>query len=336
MMLLFIVAGLQSCKKDKTERDYGKLAELSQPLNLFRVDSATAEQLYSSVAAERNLFLTKLENDYPGLLAQMQYDLMLIGQESDSSTQALLIDDFKQSYYQQVKTTWDNSGINLNALRDKYSLILGNVPFNVGEFGGITIALSAEAEISLPQFADDSSTNFQAWEDNTYNTGCVGIAGNYVEVNSNYCNFGNNAGVAGGCGVNAVQTRATLVPGNTYKYFAHTANYNYGSLLCTAVAVGGGGYASGYVRHSLTSLGTELNARDVASISAVAPIIWFAQSSSALPSVNTVATQSNTTFSTVDVIAVMKSNTYAAGGGLSGGISRCLSLTQFQKVRMIK
>lgn len=289
-VLLLIFGALlitQACKKDKG-RDYSSLTNLEQSTPALYIDSAKAVALYNAVATERNTLLAKLETDYPGLKAQMEYDAKIITETTDSAQRVALIEDFNASYYNQVKQTWNNSGISLTALKDKYTQILGNLPFTVGEFGQVTVVQVQEGTAAVYQspFPDDSVTVFEGTPLFNSDNNCGGI----IISENTQDDFVNRvrmfSTLAGGCWTRNSGGAKVSVPGSSNYQHVHANFQLYSSYMeCIAWALGAGSVSSArlsvFIEKAFT---TDPVVRYVASASATAPLIWYAQSKAEIPS----------------------------------------------------
>ncbi|MFN8323108.1 MAG: hypothetical protein U0T74_10660 [Chitinophagales bacterium] len=320
-IILMLALIMQSCKKE-TARNYGVLNRKIQSVQLLTLDSTKSAQIYQAFSTERTVFLTRLEQDYPGLMAQMESDVSLIIGATDSATREALIQDFDQSYYQQVKTTWNNTGINVTDIENKYRLLLGNdIPFIVGEFGTLLINQSDEANTVIPSFADDTIMSFINWGLNWHDDACGGFSSNSILVNV----FGNTthlaAATAAGCGIDANHTQTIHIPSGIYKYVTATSKFNYSFLDCISFAVLGGGTASSKITYSLEHNGELLNQRDYYSVSVIAPIIWYARAQRSIPFSTTMTISAADANAFPGGIVKLKStvNNFAASGGVITG-----------------
>jgi hypothetical protein len=287
LFLLFVaLLFIASCKKDKG-RDYSSLSNLEQSTSLVYLDSAKAVALYNAVATERNTLLAKLENDYPGLKAQMDYDGKIITETNDSAQRVALIEDFNASYYNQVKQTWNNSGISLSAIKDKYTQILGNIPFTVGEFGQVSLMQEATVAEYRSPFPDDSVTVFEGTPVFNSDNNCGGI----VISQNTQDEFTNRVRMfstfAGGCWARNSGGAKVTVPGSSNYKYVHAKFQLYSSYMeCIAWAIGAASVSSArlslYIEKS--SLAIPPVVRYVTSASATAPLIWYAQSTAEIPS----------------------------------------------------
>lgn len=274
-----VLLSFNSCKKDKgTERDYAKLNQLSQNVTLASLDSAKAVALYNLVATERTNLLNKLEQLHPGLKSQMDYDIQQIVQTEDSTTRALLIDDFKTSYFNQVKQAWDATGLSVAALTSKYQQVLGNIPFTVGTFGEIVTVASAEAATYGQGFPDDSVTTFIGTPFVENESNCGGITSPSTINNPTLTQTRLFTTFAGGCSYTSKGMAKVTVPGSSGYQHVY-ARFDIGSLSyvdCFAGAVAGASVSGARVKVQMVRGLTTVASRELVSISVVAPLIWFA------------------------------------------------------------
>lgn len=274
-----VLLSFNSCKKDKSnERDYASLTKLSQNVTLASLDSAKAVALYNAVATERTNLLNKLDHLYPGLKSQMDYDIQQIVQTDDSTNRALLIDDFKTSYYNQVKEAWDSTGLSIAAITTKYAQILGDIPFTVGPFGEVVTIATAEAAIYVSPFPDDSVTTFNGTPFVENESNCGGITSPSVINNATLSQARLFTTVAGGCAnTNKGSAKFTVPGGAGYQHVY--ARFDLGSLSyvdCLAAALAGASVSGARVKLQIVRGITTVTSREIASISVVAPLIWFA------------------------------------------------------------
>lgn len=279
LFLILMVILFGACKKEKG-RDYAQLTALEQSRTLPSIDSAKALALYNAVATERTTLLNKLEQLYPGLKAQMDYDQQIIAQEPDSANRALLIDDFKTSYYSYVKQAWDSSGLNIASITAKYAQILNDIPFTVGDFGVLITEATATAATYVSPFPDDSVTNFIGTPLTTNQTNCGGIASPIVTNNPTNSEARIYTTLAGGCYNRNVGGAKITVPAAGKYNYVH-ARVDIGSLSyldCFAGSLAGGSVAGAKVIMEISKEFSlqDPTTREIASISVVAPIIWIA------------------------------------------------------------
>lgn len=339
-LFMVLILLFSACKKDK-ERDYSSLAELEQSTTLPFIDSATAMALYDAVAAERTLLLNQLETDYPGLKAQMDYDAQQIAQTDDSMNRKALIDDFVASYHAQVSTSWNNSGISIAALTAKYNQILGNIPFTVGEFGQvITDQVATVVEYKSP-FPDDSVTTFSGTPLFNSDNNCAGIviSQNTQDEFTNHVRMFTTTG--GGCWTrNSGGGKINVPPTSNYKH-VHTRFDTYGGWFeCISWAVGGGSVAG--AKLSMYSLkypvGTPVS-REIVSVSAVAPLIWYAQVIHQVPATTIleISVPTEQPFYSGEYRSYLRTENYVSTGGAITGTH---SEADFEKrqtvIRMVK
>lgn len=281
-----ILVSITSCKKEKG-RDYSQLTQLQQSVTLPYIDSAKALALYNIVATERASFLNRLEADYPGLKDQMEYDLQQIAATDDSATRELLIEDFVTSYYNQVKQTWNNSGLNIASLTSKYAQVLGNIPFTVGEFGQIITEQQASvAEYNSP-FPDDSVTVFTGTPVFETENNCLGAVGSTNRHNQIQNQVRVFTSAVGGCWISNTGGASITIPSTSrYAHIHARFQIDASHMDCIAGAFAGASVASS----KLTVFGEKYISsevfveRDIYACSVVAPVIWYARARHEFPS----------------------------------------------------
>lgn len=335
---LSLLFGLGSCKKE-TARNYDLLNKKAETLAFVKLDSAKTAAIYNAVASERTIFLNQLEQDYPGLKDQMDNDIQVILSTNDSSTRLALIEDFDQSYYQQVHTAWNNAGIDLSTLENKYRLILGNVPFSVGEFGTLTLSQTDEQNNQLPSFPDDSIAQFVQWQLNWHDDACGGINGNNIHHDYFGCIVNLRSSLAGGCSINTYHNRSINMPSHIYQYYAFTGRFNHTWLSADAFAVIGGGSASTSLKWNVEFNGDVLNSRDLASVCAIAPIIWHTHVEITIPSTTEyiISARQPDGFPTgVTTIKSTVNNQTVTGGIITGSFSDSYMSLSRSKITLTK
>ncbi len=329
-----------ACKKDK-DRDYGSLAALEQSVTLPVIDSAKAMALYAAVAAERTLLLNQLETDYPGLKAQMDYDAQQITQTDDSANRAALIQDFIASYEAQVTTSWNNSGLSIATLTAKYAQVLGDLPFTVGPFGQVYTTQSATAAVYQSPFPDDSLTTYGGTPLFNSDNNCAGI----VISQNTHDEFINRVRMfsttGGGCWTRNTGGATITVPSTSQYRHIHTRfEINRSWFECISWAVGGGSVAGAKlsVFANKHSFGTPIT-RELVAISAVAPLIWYAQVIHEIPSGTAleIAMPTEQPLYAGEYRAYVRTENYVStGGAITGTHSECDFSKYRTLVRMIK
>jgi hypothetical protein len=343
MILVVCWATLQlsSCKKETTPtdstRDYSKLNTNSQSIHLPQVSQAQLLHLLDTAAAERNLFLLRLDQDHPGLKAKMDSDAVVIAQTQDSATRAQLLNNFDKSYYAIVSNTWNNCGINTNVLQGKYAAILGNVPFNMGEFGTITFLAGGGADnygSNPPVYPDDSLHNFNGCPEHSESI----IGG----LPSNYSNDLNHTSLYyyiswGDFEITFNSGASINLPPQVYKYISGTFTCD-GLLNCTALACMGASCSSASLSVIMEADGIQLTARDIYSLHAVAPIIWYSESWQIIhdPINITISAHNDGGLPAGTYKTYLKITNTAAGGPIAGQAQTSTYLNHAASIRMTR
>lgn len=283
LAVCLIAIQFSSCKKDKSSRNYADLLTYSQTVHLPAVTVAQMQLLYDTASVERDLFMARFQQDHPGLKAQMDNDAAVILQTTDSATRIQLMNSFITTYHAKVLDSWNLSGINTNSLRSQYAAVLGNIPFNMGEFGTVTFTDSTVTGSNPPVFPDDSFTDFQECPVVWHTDGCGGLSTNTYSNNSNNSIIDMVAGVAGGCDITLSSGAVIDLPNNVYKFISGIFSFGYSTLDCMAFAAIGGSCSSATLSAVMEADGVPLTSRDVYSIHAVAPVIWYATAHQDIP-----------------------------------------------------